>query len=116
NTQQSTGSSFGMVASFQSPTSASTTVAGSQSAPSGTAMMSSTLENKPLPPYEQQLTPHIQKYQNEFFALLDVSSNANQMGVSLGTPFPVRVKTGIAVGRGENVAHIEQTSNQMFGV
>ncbi|OOG77070.1 hypothetical protein [Algoriphagus sp. A40] len=115
NEQQSTASGFGMVANSQPPASASTTLAGSQPAGSVT-MMSNVSVNKPLPPYEQHLTPHIQKYQNEFFALLDVSSNANQMGVSLGAPFPTRVKTGIAVGRGENVAHIEQTSNQMFGV
>lgn len=72
--------------------------------------------NKPLPEYEQFLAPHIQKYEKDYFALLDVSSNANQMGVSLGVPLMKRVTTGIAVGRGGNQAHIQPSSNQMFGV
>jgi hypothetical protein len=70
----------------------------------------------PLPPYEQFLAPHTQKYENDYFSLLDVSSNANQMGVSMGASLMRRVTTGSAVGRGVNQAHIEPNSNQMFGV
>lgn len=116
NEQQSTGSTFGVASSVQPMATASTTLAASQPGRAMVAKASKIPVQEPLPPYEQQLTPHIQKYQTDYFALLDVSSNANQMGVSLGTPFPVRIKTGIAVGRGENAVHIEQTSNQMFGV
>ncbi|WP_111671103.1 hypothetical protein [Algoriphagus litoralis] len=74
------------------------------------------VKQEPLPPYEQFLAPHIQKYENDYFSLLDVSSNANQMGVSLGASLMRRVTTGIAVGRGVNDAHIESNSNPMFGV
>ncbi|RIW12700.1 hypothetical protein D0X99_18045 [Algoriphagus lacus] len=116
NDQQNAGSGFGMLANDQPTVSPSSTVVASQPAGDVAMMRSRINVPKPLPPYEQQLIPHIQKYQNEFFTLLDVSSNANQLGVSLGTPLPVRIKTGVAVGRGEHVAHIEQTSNQMFGV
>ncbi len=114
--QQSTGAPLGMAGGLQTATLANATVAGSKAVAAGDTAARSMLVNNTLPPYEQQLTPHVQKYQNEFFALLDVSSNANQMGVSLGAAFPVRVKTGTPVGRGENAVHIEQTSNQMFGV
>ncbi|GMQ27736.1 hypothetical protein Aconfl_03780 [Algoriphagus confluentis] len=72
--------------------------------------------NSPLPNYEERLDPHIAKYQHDHFALLDVSSNANQMGVSLGSPMMRRVTTGVAVGRGKNEVHIEPSENQLFGV
>jgi len=114
---QPSGSTLGIASNANTAIFSSSKDMESKSAATGgdTATRSFSVNNS-LPPYEQHLTPHVQKYQNEFFALLDVSSNANQMGVSLGTPFPLRVKTGVAVGSAENVAHIEPTSNQLFGV
>jgi hypothetical protein len=126
NEQQSTVSGLGIAGGLQSTNLASTSVQESNTATvkkvaAATAQATkatsrTVLANKPLPPYEDQLAPHVQKYTTEYFALLDVSSNANQLGVSLGTPLQSRVRTGVAVANGENEAHIEQTSNQMFGV
>jgi hypothetical protein len=114
--QQGQGASLGVSGELQASAVSSTTTLSTSSVASAAIMARSANKQEPLPPYEQQATPHIQKYQNEFFALLDVSSNANQVGVSLGVPFSRGRTTGVAVGRSENEAHIEQASNQLFGV
>lgn len=119
--QQGQGASLGVSGGLQASAVSGTASVTAKAATTATVAASTSSANRiskqePLPPYEQHLVPHVQKYQNEFFALLDVSSNANQMGVSLGTPFFRRVRTGVAVGTAENEAHIEQTSNQLFGV
>lgn len=117
NQQQSAGNSDGLVArSFHAESISSGKVIRSEIPNVSEKIASKAKVQDPLPPYEQRLAPHIQKYQNELFALLDVSSNANQMGVSLGSPLNRRVTTGIAVARSENTAHIESYANQMFGV
>jgi hypothetical protein len=127
NEQQSTGGGLGIAGGLQNTALASAGVEETKTATAkkvasetikvaSKAVRSATKAPEPLPPYEDQLMPHIQRYTAEYFALLDVSSNANQLGVSLGAPLPTRVKTGVAVATGESVAHIEQTSNQMFGV
>src|SRR5690606_33078175 len=113
NEQQGAGSGLGIAVGLQSAITASADV---QETKTAKAMSRAAVINRPLPPYEDRLAPHAQKYTAEFFALLDVSSNANQMGVSLGPPLFTRVRTGVAVANGENIAHIEQSSNQMFGV
>ncbi|MFN3997301.1 hypothetical protein [Algoriphagus sp.] len=115
NQQQSGGDSGGIVArSFQAEAVSAMSIG--SSIPKVLDKIKAKKVQDPLPPYEQQLSPHIQKYQNELFALLDVSSNANQMGVSLGTPLLKRVTTGTIVGRKENEGYVQPTSNQMFGV
>lgn len=68
-----------------------------------------------LPPYEDQLDPFMRPYDTEYFALLDVSSNANQLGVSMGFPRRDRVTTGIAHSVSESEATISQ-SGQLISV
>ncbi len=114
--QQNQGATMGVSSGLQASEASSTSTITAKSSTASIISARSAVKQEPLPPYEQQLTPHVQKYQNEFFALLDVSSNANQMGVSLGAPLFRGRTIGVAVGRGENVAHIEQTSGQLFGV
>lgn len=113
--QSTSTGSLGTPGGLQTATMASSNVKPAAATVSTTAAKVDPRKTKPLPNYEDQLTPHIQRYLNEYFALLDVSSNANQLGVSMG-PLFARVRTGVAVGRGENAAHIEQTSSQLFGV
>lgn len=53
---------------------------------------------------------------NEFFSLLDVSSNANQLGISFGTQWQI-IKTGTvrgAVGEVQNVDYAAVTNNNPF--
>ncbi|MDR7129600.1 hypothetical protein J2X69_001945 [Algoriphagus sp. 4150] len=69
-----------------------------------------------LPPYEDQLQPFIRAYENDYFALLDVSSNANQLGVSLGLSQGHRVTTGTVRAVNESEASISQTDNQFISV
>lgn len=69
-----------------------------------------------LPPYDQQLEPFTRPFENDYFALLDVSSNANQLGVSLGLSRGQRVTTGMARAVSESEATISQTGNQMISV
>ncbi|EAZ79230.1 hypothetical protein [Algoriphagus machipongonensis] len=69
-----------------------------------------------LPPYEDQLVPFNRTYEQEFFALLDVSSNANQLGVSIGMPLRERVTTGVAHSLSEHEAVVTQTNGQLISV
>lgn len=69
-----------------------------------------------LPPYEDQLQPFTRPFETDFFALLDVSSNANQLGVSLGFSRGQRVTTGVASSVSESEATISQTGNQLISV
>lgn len=69
-----------------------------------------------LPPYEEQLQPFTRPYEMDYFALLDVSSNANQLGVSLGVGRSQRVTTGVAHSASESEATISQTGNQLISV
>jgi hypothetical protein len=116
NTQQTADSSDSIAMSFRSDSSVAVSKIDIEIPKAVASIGAKKKINQPLPPYEQQLTPHIQKYQNEFFSLVDVSSNANQMGVSLGPPLFRRVTTGKAVIGSKNEAHIQPTSNQLFGV
>lgn len=68
-----------------------------------------------LPPYEDQLQPFISQYETEYFALLDVSSNANQLGVSVGLPRRQREVTGVAHSVSESEATISK-SGQLISV
>jgi hypothetical protein len=43
------------------------------------------VENPPLPDYQKIWDENFSVFQNDLFALLDVSSNANQLGVSFGS-------------------------------
>lgn len=71
----------------------------------------------PLPDFQTQANYHLGKYQAEYFSLLDVSSHANQLGVSLGPVIPMRrVETGRIRETGERQARVEPNSNQFFGV
>lgn len=69
-----------------------------------------------LPPYEDQLQPFTRLYEMDYFALMDVSSNANQLGVSLGLSRGQRVTTGMARAVGEAEATISQTDGQLISV
>ncbi|MBN7815927.1 hypothetical protein [Algoriphagus pacificus] len=69
-----------------------------------------------LPPYDAQLQPFTRLFDMEYFALLDVSSNANQLGVSMGFPRDRRVVTGVAHSVGDGQAAISQADNQMISV
>ncbi|MEB2777128.1 hypothetical protein SYJ56_17570 [Algoriphagus sp. D3-2-R+10] len=69
-----------------------------------------------LPPYEDQLLPFTRPFETDYFALLDVSSNANQLGVSLGLSRGGRVTTGVASSVNESEATISQTDNQLISV
>ncbi|UZD23250.1 hypothetical protein [Algoriphagus halophytocola] len=69
-----------------------------------------------LPPYEEQLGSFTRIFEQDYFALLDVSSNANQIGVSMGLPNRQRVVTGVAHSVGDGQASISQTNSQMISV
>ncbi len=72
--------------------------------------------NRGLPHYEEQLQPIIQPLQSDIFALLDVSSNANQLGVSVSAARTGRVTTGFARNISDSEAQIDQSSNQLITV
>ncbi len=114
--QQNQGATLGVAAEGQANVAGTASTVAAKTSAETLISARSAVRQEPLPPYEQQLIPHVQKYQNEFFALLDVSSNANQLGVSLGVPLIRGGRTGVAVATGASDAHIEQTSNQLFGV
>ena len=71
---------------------------------------------EPLPPYEDQYDEKMRAIETDLLALLDVSSNANQLGISFGMSAGVtktdnkRVVTGVAVETGENNAAIQINS------
>lgn len=72
--------------------------------------------NRGLPNYEEQLQPKIQPLQSDIFALLDVSSNANQLGVSVSSIGSGRVITGFARNISDSEAQIDQSGNQLITV
>ncbi len=80
------------------------------------ATSTSTARDNSLPPYEDQLQNFTRPFETDFFALLDVSSNANQLGVSLGISRGQRVTTGVASLVSESEATISQTGNQLISV
>ncbi len=69
-----------------------------------------------LPPYEQQLKRFTQYQEVDYFALLDVSSNANQLGVSVGLPNIQREVTGVASHVGERHMAISPTNQSPITV
>lgn len=69
-----------------------------------------------LPDYEDQLEPFTRPFTTDYFALLDVSSNANQLGVSMGPPGSNREVTGVASHVGEGQATISQTNGHFISV
>ena len=69
-----------------------------------------------LPPYDAQLQPFTRPFDMEYFALLDVSSNANQLGVSMGFARDRRVVTGLAHSVGDGQAAISQADSQIISV
>ncbi|REG90365.1 hypothetical protein [Algoriphagus antarcticus] len=69
-----------------------------------------------LPNYDEQLQPFTRPYEMDYFALMDVSSNANQLGVSLGISRGDRVTTGFARAVNESEATISQTDGQLISV
>jgi hypothetical protein len=73
-------------------------------------------KNTGLPPYNEQLNPFTRPYEMDFFALLDVSSNANQLGVSLGVARGQRVTTGKARMLNDAEATIAPSVAQPFSV
>ncbi len=71
----------------------------------------------PLPDFETQANYHLGKYQAEYFSLLDVSSHANQLGISLGPALPMRrIETGKVRETGDRQAQVQPNPNQFFGV
>jgi hypothetical protein len=82
----------------------------------GTLKSTATVQDNALPPYEDQLQPFTRQFDLEYFALLDVSSNANQLGVSMGMPGGHRVVTGVAHSVEEGEARISQTDEQIISV
>ncbi|WPR77612.1 hypothetical protein [Algoriphagus sp. NG3] len=80
------------------------------------ATSTSAARDNSLPPYEDQLQHFTGPFETDFFALLDVSSNANQLGVSLGFSRGQRVTTGVASSVSESEATISQTGNQLISV
>jgi hypothetical protein len=81
-----------------------------------TLKSSASSRDNTLPPYEDQLQPFTRPYEMDYFALMDVSSNANQLGVSLGLSRGQRVTTGRAREVGEAEATISQTDGQLISV
>lgn len=81
-----------------------------------TLKSSTTSKDNTLPPYEDQLQPFTRPYEMDYFALMDVSSNANQLGVSLGLSRGQRVTTGMAKSVGDAQATISQTDGQLISV
>ncbi|PZX52423.1 hypothetical protein LV84_03429 [Algoriphagus ratkowskyi] len=73
-----------------------------------TVFRAKTNKKEPLPPYEEWLRPFTQPIESDYFSLIDVSSNANQLGISVGNS----LVTGKARERGENESHIEQIGYQ----
>jgi hypothetical protein len=70
--------------------------------------------------YEAQYNAATSIFNADFFALLDVSSNANQVGVSMGLN-PVQVKkesnlTGVGVSVSPNEATIQPVNEEVFTV
>ncbi|WP_026966056.1 hypothetical protein [Algoriphagus terrigena] len=76
--------------------------------------------NRDVPNYEEDYNGRVAVIENDYFALLDVSSNANQVGVSFGqNPLgrvPGRETTGFARNVGENEAQIEPASGEIITV
>ena len=76
--------------------------------------------NRGVPNYEEEHRERFSTFENDYFALLDVSSNANQVGVSFGqNPLgrvPGRETTGLARNVGENEAQIEPASGEIITV
>jgi len=70
----------------------------------------------PLPPYDKQLETFTRSNELDYFALLDVSSNANQLGVSVGISKGQRVTTGVATAVNESEASIAKTDGQLISV
>lgn len=79
------------------------------------AVYSTAAPDNGLPPYEDQLDPFVRTFESEYFALLDVSSNANQLGVSMGLPRNQREVVGIARSISDSEATITQ-SGQIISV
>lgn len=72
-----------------------------------------------IPDYEADFNSATSLLTSDIFALLDVSSNANQLGVSLGGPLGARrgrVVTGRSVTHSETEASIQQTNEEVFTV
>ncbi|MCE7053830.1 hypothetical protein LZF95_04000 [Algoriphagus sp. AGSA1] len=79
------------------------------------SIRSSSVANS-LPPYEDQLQNFTRPFETDFFALLDVSSNANQLGVSLGLSRGQRVTTGVVSSVSGSEATVSQSDNQLISV
>ncbi|MEP1258512.1 hypothetical protein [Algoriphagus sp.] len=81
-----------------------------------TLKFSTSVKDNKLPPYENQAQQFTRPYEMDYFALMDVSSNANQLGVSIGLARGQRVTTGMARAVSESEATISQTNAQPFSV
>ncbi|MFC5623148.1 hypothetical protein [Algoriphagus winogradskyi] len=71
------------------------------------------------PDYEAEYDKQVSGFSRDFFTLLDVSSNANQVGVSLGTnvgAISQRQVTGVATHKTEAEANVVAQDGQMISV
>ncbi|MBC6365278.1 hypothetical protein [Algoriphagus sp. AK58] len=73
-----------------------------------------------IPDYEEEYSKKASVLDSDFFALIDVSSNANQMGVSMGmNPVrrkPIRETTGVARITGEGQATIQSNQEEIITI